>query len=594
MATITSNPSATSLQTPAAQQFVQNQIKVPTYGSSVTDSLGRVGTAAFDPNTGQPLANPTATNSSQSTTTATPTPAPTAPTQNDAAYNAYKAALTDNTGVSTAQSAYNDYIANQSKSVAGLSGQGRGIPLSLIRGQQQLLLNQTNPEATRLQNQVGIEQTTRQANIDAAKAGLDYATTEQTLSKPVFGYAGQSGYQLNPTTGQYEQLAAPQQPGGIVTGAINPNTGLSPNASVNDILGYLGQNGVDPTRYDMAGLISAIQGGATAQDIISGRAGAAATKAGATAQATNKSQLKFNPLTGQEEYFTPTVGGKSVAGISTNSGGSSSGPSIGSIANTSSGATTQQIKAVQQALGITADGQYGPQTKAAVAKFQSANGLPATGVIDSQTLAAGQFGVDTNVGSSTQQSSGPDNLPNPTNKVQLNFANDLASGGLSHSINAQNTAIGHLVDSLDLGKEMQNISLQGGNALKNWLNSETGKAAVNNYTLAHQLASSELSSAYGNDTGAERTITASLANGNASPEQILGYVQTSSKLLASKVLSNIQSYKTAYGQNAALNLNWFVSPQNQQALSSIGIQLHQDGNNVGAYQLQPDGSYKQI
>ena len=54
-----------------------------------------------------------------------------------------------------------------------------------------------------------------------------------------------------------------------------------------------------------------------------------------------------------------------------------------------------QVKALQEALlrsGVSlpggADGVYGPGTKAAVASFQSARGLPATGEVDSATLAA--------------------------------------------------------------------------------------------------------------------------------------------------------------------------------------------------------------
>jgi len=52
----------------------------------------------------------------------------------------------------------------------------------------------------------------------------------------------------------------------------------------------------------------------------------------------------------------------------------------------SSSQTTTQ--AVQQALGIAADGVYGPQTRAAVKAFQRAHGLLVDGVAGSQTLAA--------------------------------------------------------------------------------------------------------------------------------------------------------------------------------------------------------------
>ena len=46
------------------------------------------------------------------------------------------------------------------------------------------------------------------------------------------------------------------------------------------------------------------------------------------------------------------------------------------------------VAAVQQALGIPADGIYGPQTRKAVRQFQRANGLVVDGIAGPQTLAA--------------------------------------------------------------------------------------------------------------------------------------------------------------------------------------------------------------
>jgi peptidoglycan hydrolase-like protein with peptidoglycan-binding domain len=46
------------------------------------------------------------------------------------------------------------------------------------------------------------------------------------------------------------------------------------------------------------------------------------------------------------------------------------------------------VAAVQQALGIPADGIYGPQTRKAVRQFQRANGLAVDGIAGPQTLAA--------------------------------------------------------------------------------------------------------------------------------------------------------------------------------------------------------------
>jgi hypothetical protein len=54
--------------------------------------------------------------------------------------------------------------------------------------------------------------------------------------------------------------------------------------------------------------------------------------------------------------------------------------------------STDTVRALQQKLGVSADGVYGPRTRAAVKRFQRAHGLAADGVAGPQTLAA--LGVD--------------------------------------------------------------------------------------------------------------------------------------------------------------------------------------------------------
>ena len=45
------------------------------------------------------------------------------------------------------------------------------------------------------------------------------------------------------------------------------------------------------------------------------------------------------------------------------------------------GSTGSQVMALQQALGVAADGQFGPITKAAVMSYQASHGLVADGVV---------------------------------------------------------------------------------------------------------------------------------------------------------------------------------------------------------------------
>ena len=50
--------------------------------------------------------------------------------------------------------------------------------------------------------------------------------------------------------------------------------------------------------------------------------------------------------------------------------------------------STDTVRALQQKLGVSADGVYGPRTRSAVKRFQRAHGLAADGVAGPQTLAA--------------------------------------------------------------------------------------------------------------------------------------------------------------------------------------------------------------
>src|SRR4051795_3113546 len=70
--------------------------------------------------------------------------------------------------------------------------------------------------------------------------------------------------------------------------------------------------------------------------------------------------------------------------------------------------STDTVRALQQKLGVSADGVYGPKTRAAVKRFQRAHGLAADGVAGPQTLAAlGLGGGDQPTATNETASSSP-------------------------------------------------------------------------------------------------------------------------------------------------------------------------------------------
>lgn len=160
----TSSPAAASpvvksaVKSPAAQAYIASQATTPQI------------TTPTKPTTPTPTVP----------TTPTTSPVPEGPTAKESyisAYKAYQEAQTQNQDVANAKTAYNDYVANQAKSVAGREGRGLGIPLQIVRGEQEKLLKQTQPEAQRLQGDVSIAEQAHTNKVNALKTGVDLAKT---------------------------------------------------------------------------------------------------------------------------------------------------------------------------------------------------------------------------------------------------------------------------------------------------------------------------------------------------------------------------------------------------------------------------------
>lgn len=166
----------------------------------------------------------------------------------------------------------------------------------------------------------------------------------------------------------------------------------------------------------------------------------------------------------------------------------------------------------------------------------------------------------------------PASLPTPTSKVQLGYQKDFTTGKTATQNNALNTAIAHVFEANQLYQKVNGGQFPDANAVSQYLKSAAGQADTKNYQLAAGKVADEVSSAYGADTGTERLKEASFGSSLDSPEQHQGYVSTVASLLAGKLTSTVQAYRTAMGANPP-SLDLFISPANQLKLEAIGIDV---------------------
>ena len=142
-----------------------------------------------------------------------PTPQPIAPplidtTAFDTAQKNYLGNLQMSPEEEQTQTQLNDLVSKTNMSITGLEGQGRGIPMPLIRGQQGQLAQQSQLQQQTLQQKLALAQAKRQSAMDVSKASLaieqDKLKTLQDQRKPL--EVGGNLIRLNPTTGKYETV----------------------------------------------------------------------------------------------------------------------------------------------------------------------------------------------------------------------------------------------------------------------------------------------------------------------------------------------------------------------------------------------------
>lgn len=181
--------------------------------------------------------------------------------------------------------------------------------------------------------------------------------------------------------------------------------------------------------------------------------------------------------------------------------------------------------------------------------------------------------VGTYAGNSSVASNSFATLPTAKTSTQVKFNQDWTSGGVADARSNLNTAIGHLFDA----NEAFSLIGNSGNTLKNSLrngfistfqaNSATA-GALSAFKTAQSKASGELSAAYNQDTGTERTLAAAESGTSTSQTQWNSFLNTSTKLLASKLGSQADVFRQTYGFYPS-SLDLLVSPANQVRLSLL-------------------------
>lgn len=146
---------------------------------------------------------------------------------------------------------------------------------------------------------------------------------------------------------------------------------------------------------------------------------------------------------------------------------------------------------------------------------------------------------------------------------------DFTSGKAATNITALNTAIGHLNTLDDAATAMGNTSMPLVNSAKNFALSNTGDPRTNNFNIARNAVSNELTRVFRGTGGSEADVQAWKENINnaASPAQMRGAIAQAVNLLHSRIEALDEQYKRGMGPSSTvLDL---LTPEARHALTKI-------------------------
>lgn len=145
------------------------------------------------------------------------------------------------------------------------------------------------------------------------------------------------------------------------------------------------------------------------------------------------------------------------------------------------------------------------------------------------------------------------------------------SGAQSQTINALNTAIGHLDQFTNVVQALENGNFRPGNAAYNWMRATFGDSAPTNFAGIKTIMAGELASAFKKSGATDQEIAAvqrAISSRN-STKQLMDYVQTIAlPALGSKVVSFDQQYRQVMGPGDPFKI---LLPESEAILKKHGV-----------------------